>query len=52
MAEIGSALAREPADALVVGALTLITVGFLTKAAIVPFHFWLADAYSVSPTPV
>jgi multicomponent Na+:H+ antiporter subunit D len=52
MAQIGSALAREPADALVIGSLTLMTVGFLTKAAIVPFHFWLADAYSVSPTPV
>ncbi len=35
-----------------IGALTFMTVGFLTKAAIVPFHFWLADAYSVSPTPV
>jgi multicomponent Na+:H+ antiporter subunit D len=36
----------------VIGAFTLITVGFLVKAAIVPFHFWLADAYSVAPTPV
>jgi multicomponent Na+:H+ antiporter subunit D len=52
MAQIGSALAGESADALVVGALTLMTVGFLTKAAVVPFHFWLADAYSVAPTPV
>jgi multicomponent Na+:H+ antiporter subunit D len=52
MAQIGESLARGPADALVIGALTLMTVGFLTKAAIVPFHFWLADAYSVAPTPV
>jgi multicomponent Na+:H+ antiporter subunit D len=52
MAQIGDALAGGPADALVIGALTMITVGFLTKAAVVPFHFWLADAYSVSPTPV
>jgi multicomponent Na+:H+ antiporter subunit D len=52
MAQIGASLARGPADALVIGALTLMCVGFLTKAAIVPFHFWLADAYSVSPTPV
>jgi multicomponent Na+:H+ antiporter subunit D len=52
MAQIGSSLAGGPPDSLVIGALTLMTVGFLTKAAIVPFHFWLADAYSVSPTPV
>jgi multicomponent Na+:H+ antiporter subunit D len=52
MAQIGETLARGPADALVIGALTFMTVGFLTKAAVVPFHFWLADAYSVSPTPV
>src|SRR3954454_19180500 len=52
MAQIGESLAHGPADALVIGALTFMTVGFLTKAAVVPFHFWLADAYSVSPTPV
>ena len=52
MAQIGDALASGPADALVIGAFTMITVGFLTKAAVVPFHFWLADAYSVAPTPV
>ena len=52
MAQVGEALAHGPADALVIGALTFMPVGFLSKAAIVPFHFWLADAYSVSPTPV
>jgi multicomponent Na+:H+ antiporter subunit D len=52
MAQIGEALASGPADGLVVGAFTLMAVGFLTKAAVVPFHFWLADAYSVAPTPV
>src|SRR3954469_22778251 len=52
MAQIGEALASGPADALVIGAFTLMAVGFLTKAAVVPFHFWLADAYSVAPTPV
>jgi len=30
----------------------LLVVGFFVKAGVVPFHFWLADAYAVVPTPV
>jgi len=52
MAQIGETLAGQPADGLVVVAFTLMAVGFFVKAAVVPFHFWLADAYSVAPTPV
>lgn len=52
LAQIGESLSHSGPDALVIGAFTLMTVGFLVKAAIVPFHFWLADAYSVAPTPV
>ncbi|MEA2362576.1 MAG: multicomponent Na+:H+ antiporter subunit [Thermoleophilaceae bacterium] len=52
MAQIGEALAGGEADGLVVVAFTLMAVGFFVKAAVVPFHFWLADAYSVAPTPV
>jgi multicomponent Na+:H+ antiporter subunit D len=52
MAQIGESLARSGPDALVIGAFTLLVVGFLVKAAVVPFHFWLADAYAVAPTPV
>jgi multicomponent Na+:H+ antiporter subunit D len=51
LAQVGEALASEPSDGLVVVAFALITGGFLVKAAIVPFHFWLADAYAVAPTP-
>ena len=51
LAQVGEALSQRPSDGLVVTAFALITGGFLVKAAIVPFHFWLADAYAVAPTP-
>jgi multicomponent Na+:H+ antiporter subunit D len=51
LAQVGEALAQEQSDGLVVASFALITGGFLVKAAIVPFHFWLADAYAVAPTP-
>jgi multicomponent Na+:H+ antiporter subunit D len=52
MAQIGADLARHRPDGLVVVAFVLIIAGFLIKSAIVPFHFWLADAHAVAPTPV
>src|SRR5215217_4924499 len=52
MAQIGETLGGGGADGLVVVSFTLMAVGFFVKAAVVPFHFWLADAYSVAPTPV
>jgi multicomponent Na+:H+ antiporter subunit D len=52
MAQIGAALDGHHADALVIVALALLFIGFLTKAAAVPVHFWLADAHAVAPTPV
>src|SRR5581483_4550674 len=51
-AQLGHVLARHGADRLVIVAFTLLVVGFLVKAAIVPFHFWLADAHAVAPAPV
>lgn len=51
MAQIGLLLVHRH-DPLVLFACALITCGFLTKAAIVPFHFWLPDAHAVAPTPV
>jgi multicomponent Na+:H+ antiporter subunit D len=51
LAQVGETLSHKPSDGLVVAAFALITGGFLVKAAIVPFHFWLADAYAVAPTP-
>jgi multicomponent Na+:H+ antiporter subunit D len=51
LAQIGRAIGGE-ADALVVAAFALVVSGFFVKAAIVPFHFWLADAHAVAPAPV
>jgi multicomponent Na+:H+ antiporter subunit D len=52
MAQIPSSVSAHPPDGLVVIAFLLIITGLLVKAAIVPFHFWLADAHAVAPTPV
>jgi multicomponent Na+:H+ antiporter subunit D len=52
LAQIGAALALHHSDPLVLVAMTLIFIGFLSKAAAVPMHFWLADAYAVAPIPV
>ena len=52
LAQIGHALSGHRPDGLVVVALTLLVCGFLIKAAIAPFHLWLADAHAVAPAPV
>lgn len=51
MAQIGRALSNQM-DATIIVAFVLIMCGFYVKAAAVPFHFWLADAHAVAPTPV
>lgn len=49
---LGLELEGHRPDALVVCAFCLVVTGFLVKAAVVPFHFWLADAHAVAPSPV
>ncbi|MGE5206601.1 MAG: complex I subunit 5 family protein, partial [Chlamydiota bacterium] len=51
MAQIGRTLGGN-LDGLVITAFVFIMAGFFVKAAVVPFHFWLADAHAVAPTPV
>lgn len=51
MAQIGLSIGHRH-DPLVLFACTLLFCGFLTKAAIAPFHLWLPDAHAVAPTPV
>jgi multicomponent Na+:H+ antiporter subunit D len=47
-----SLAAHDPGGWLVPIAFLFVISGFLVKAAAFPFHFWLADAHAVAPTPV
>ncbi|HKS89726.1 MAG TPA: proton-conducting transporter membrane subunit [Stellaceae bacterium] len=51
-AQLGRALAGLPPDGLLALAVALIFGALFIKGAIVPFHFWIADAHSVAPSPV
>jgi multicomponent Na+:H+ antiporter subunit D len=50
--QLASAMSGTRPDVLVVTAFALICTGLLVKAAVVPVHFWTADAEAVAPTPV
>jgi multicomponent Na+:H+ antiporter subunit D len=52
LAQLGKSFETHHPNGLLVVAFTLIAVGFMVKAAIVPFHLWLADAHAVAPAPV
>lgn len=52
LAAVGRQLSGRPADGLVLAAMVLLFSGVLVKLAVVPFHFWTADAEAVAPTPV
>lgn len=52
LAAIGTALRAGGDDHLVDVACALLLTGVLVKMALVPFHFWTADAEAVAPTPV
>jgi multicomponent Na+:H+ antiporter subunit D len=52
LAAMGEALRSGPHDGLVMVSCALLLTGVLVKMALVPFHFWTADAEAVAPTPV
>jgi multicomponent Na+:H+ antiporter subunit D len=51
-AQLQRALSAMPADGIILPCFVLIASGYLIKAAVIPFHFWLGDAHAVAPTPV
>ena len=52
LAQMGRTLSGRPADGLLAVTLALLATAFLVKAAVVPWHFWLPDAYGAAPAPV
>ena len=50
-AQLSRALSGHPADGLVILAFVLLIGALFIKGAIVPFHFWIADAHSRGAVP-
>lgn len=51
-AALAKSVAAAHGNPVVVAGFCLVIVALLTKAAIVPFQFWLSDAHAVAPSPV
>lgn len=51
LAQLGRQLSHSHPGGVVAVALALLGAGFLVKAAVVPWHFWLPDAYGSAPAP-
>lgn len=49
---VRDAVARAGHDPVIVGGFCLVSAALLTKAAVLPFQFWLSDAHAVAPSPV
>ncbi|MDP2940335.1 MAG: proton-conducting transporter membrane subunit [Candidatus Omnitrophota bacterium] len=52
MADIAQALSTKPSTWLIPFVSAFFLMGFGLKAALVPFHAWLADAHSSAPAPI
>lgn len=51
LAQMGRSLTSHRPDGVVAVALAMLCAGFLVKAAVVPWHFWLPDAYGAAAAP-
>ncbi len=51
LTEVGRVAKIIPKNIALLG-VAFMTIGFATKAGLVPFHAWLPDAHSEAPTPV
>jgi len=52
MADLAARIATDPRQPLLPIATALLSVTFMIKSAVVPFHFWQPDFHTASPTPV
>ncbi|MFA5858282.1 MAG: proton-conducting transporter membrane subunit [Elusimicrobiota bacterium] len=52
MADVAVSIVLNKNVALISFITVLFIIGFFTKSAVVPFHFWLPDAHSSAPSPV
>ena len=52
MASIAKTLAENGKNSAIIFASILLIAGFGLKSGFVPFHGWLADAYSAAPAPI
>ena len=51
LAQMGQTLSGRSPGAVLAVTFALLAAGFLVKAAVVPWHFWLPDAYGAAPAP-
>ncbi|MCS7257891.1 MAG: NADH/ubiquinone/plastoquinone (complex I) [candidate division WOR-3 bacterium] len=52
MADVSFSLQAHAKTGFMLLSSLLFTIGFLIKAALVPFHFWLPDAHPSAPAPI
>ena len=52
LADLAQRITATPDRPLLPVAIVLLLVFFLTKSAVVPFHFWQPDFHTAAPTPV